>query len=81
MTLVPTNERKEKIRNMKNFGGKFRYLIARITKNTGDFDEKYMKTKFNSDEELPLNKTIEIPNAIIVVRAALYENENIHKFS
>ena len=33
-----------------------------------------MKIKFNSDDELPLNKTIEIPSMIIVVRAICLEN-------
>ena len=37
-------------------------------------DEKYMKIKFYSDDELPLNKTIEIPKMIIVVRAVFHEN-------
>ena len=32
-----------------------------------DYDEKNMKTKFNLDDELPLNKTIEISSMIIVV--------------
>ena len=41
------------------------------------YDEKYMKIKFNSDDELPLNKMIEIPSIIIVVTAAFYENNNI----
>ena len=36
-----------------------------------------MKIKFNSDDELPLNKTIEIPSMIIVVRAVFYEYNNI----
>ena len=31
-----------------------------ITKNSDDYDEEYMKIKFNSDDRLPLNKTIEI---------------------
>ena len=31
--------------------------------------EKYMTIKFNSDEELALNKTVEIPTIIIAVRA------------
>ena len=38
-----------------------------------DYDEKYMKIEFNSDNELPLNKTIEIPIMIIVVRAIIVE--------
>ena len=33
-----------------------------------------MKIKFNSDDELPLNKTIEIPIMTIVVRAVFHEN-------
>ena len=37
-----------------------------------------MKIKFNSDDELALNKTIEIPSMIIVVRAVLYENNKYY---
>ena len=33
-----------------------------------------MKTKFNSDNELRLKKTIEIPAMTIVVRAIFHEN-------
>ena len=33
-----------------------------------------MKTKFDSDDDLPLNKTIEITIVIIVVRAMFYKN-------
>ena len=41
---------------------KIRDLIRSITKNADDYDEKYMKIKFGSDDELPLNKMIEIDN-------------------
>ena len=33
-----------------------------------------MKIKFNSDDELPLNKMIKIPSMIIVVKAIFNEN-------
>ena len=47
-----------------------------ITKNSDDYDydEKYMKIKVNSDNELPLNKTVEIPTMTIVVRAIYFQN-------
>ena len=45
-----------------------------MTKNSDDFDEKYMKIKFNTDDELSLNKMIEIPTMTIVVRAIFLEN-------
>ena len=35
---------------------KIRDLIRSITKNSNGYDEKYMKIKFNSDDELPLTK-------------------------
>ena len=37
-----------------------------------------MKIKFNSDYELPLNKTIEIPSMTIVVRAVFHENNKYY---
>ena len=37
-----------------------------------------MKIKFNSDDELPLNKTIEIPSMTIVVRAIFHENNKYY---
>ena len=33
-----------------------------------------MKIKFNSDDELPLNKTIEVPSMTIVIRVIFFEN-------
>ena len=41
---------------------KIRDLIWSITKSSDDCDEKYIKIKLNSNDELPLNKTIEIPS-------------------
>ena len=49
-----------------------------LTKNSDDYDEKYMKIKSNSDDDLPLNKTIEIPFMIIVVRAIWLKNNKYH---
>ena len=78
LTLVPTNESKEKIKKYEELWSKIRDLIRSITKNSDDYDEKYMKIKFNSDDELPLNKMIEIPSMIIVVRAVFHENNKYY---
>ena len=48
-----------------------------MAKNSDDY-EKYMKIKFHSDGKLPLNKTIEIPSMIIVVRAVFRENNKYY---
>ena len=51
-----------------------RYLISSINEYSDDYDEKYMKIKFDLDDNLPLNKTIEIHNVTIVVRTVFHEN-------
>ena len=37
-----------------------------------------MNIKFDSDDELPLNKLIKIPSIVIVVRAAFNENNKYY---
>ena len=50
-----------------------RDLIRSITKNLDDYDEKHMEVKFDSDDNLPLNKTIEIPIMTIVIWAIFHK--------
>ena len=76
--LVSTYESKEKIKKYEERWVKIRDLIRLITKNADDYDEKYLKVKFNSDNELPLNKTIEIPSMTIVVRAIFLKNSKYY---
>ena len=79
LTLVPTNESKEKIKKIrKNCGVKSEIYLGFIIKNSDDYDEKYIKIKFNSDSELLVNKTIEILSMIIVVRAVFLENKKYY---
>ena len=53
--------------------------IKSIIKNPDDYDEKYTKIKLNSDDQLPLSKTIEIPTMKIVVRAVFHENNKYYQ--
>ena len=78
LTLVPTNESIEIIKKYEELWSKIRGLIRSITKKSDNFDEKYLKIKFDSDDDLPLNKTIEIRSMIIVVRAVFHENNKYY---
>ena len=69
---------KAKKKTYEDMWSKVRDLIRSITKNSDDYDEKYMKIKFNSDDELPLNETVEITTIAIVVRAASHENNKYY---
>ena len=70
-----------KIKNKKTHEellSKIRELISSITKSTNDYFEEYMRIKFNSNDELPLNKMIEIHSIIIVFRAVIQENNKYY---
>ena len=71
--LFATNKRKEVIKKYEELWNKIRDLIGSITRNSDDYGEKYVKIKFNSDDKLPLNKTIKIRSMIIVVRTVFHE--------
>ena len=78
MGTFPAVESKEKIENYEELWSKIKDVIRSITKNSDDYDEKYMKIKFNSDDELHLNKSIKIPSMIIVVKVVFHENNKYY---
>ena len=78
LTLVYNNESKEKIRKYEELWIKIRYLIRLVTKKADGYDKKYIKIKFHSDDELPLNKAIEITVIIITVGAISYRNKKYY---
>ena len=50
---------------------KIRYLIKPKNDN---YDEKYIKVKFNSDDALHLKKTLELCIMVVVVRSVFHED-------
>ena len=49
LTLVPSNESKEKIKKYEELWSKIRDLFRLIKKNSDHYAEKCMKIKFSSD--------------------------------
>ena len=49
-----------------------------MTENSDDYDEKYLKIKFNLDDKLSLNKAIDITSMIIIVTTVFYENNKYY---
>ena len=56
-----------KAKKYKQLWSKLRDLIMSIAKNSDDYDKKCMKIKFSLDDDLPLNKKLEIRSMIIVI--------------
>ena len=50
-----------------------------VTNTSGDYDEKYMKIKFNSDNNLPLNEILKLYNLTIVVRSVFQQEKKYYQ--
>ena len=51
-----------------------KYLIKTINDEVGEYRKGYMKIKFNSDDNLPLNKILKLHNLTIVVRSVFQKD-------
>ena len=72
MTLVPTNKSKEITTKYEELWSNIKDQISAITNNSDDYDEKYTKITFNSNDNFPLNKTLGPYNRrTIIVRAVM----------
>ena len=52
--------------------------IEKINGKLGEYGKDLMKIKFNSDDNLPLNKTLELHNLTIVVRPVFQEDSKYY---
>ena len=58
---------------------KIRDLIRSTSINSDDYDKRYMKIKFNSTDNIPLNKTLELYK-MIIVRSVFDESKKYYPY-
>ena len=74
LTLVSTDKNKEVLKKYSELWDKIKNLIKKINVKPGEYGKDFMKIKFNSDDNLHLNKILKLHNLAIVVRSAFKED-------
>ena len=74
LVLDSTDENKELLKKYNNVFNGIRDKIKEINNNECDYGKDYMKIKFNSDDDLPLNKSLEFRLMTITVRHVIEED-------
>ena len=69
-----TDENKELLKNYNNTFNGIRNKIKEINDNECDYEKDYLKIKFNSDDDLPLNKSLKFCMITITVRHVFEED-------
>ena len=73
-----TDENKELLKNYNNVFNGIRDKIKEINNNECDYEKDYMKIKFNSDDDLPLNKQLKFHNMTITIRSVFEEDGKLY---
>ena len=78
MVFNSTDENKELLKKYSDF---FNGIINKIKKISGDeydYEKNYMKIKFNSDDDLTLNKQLKFHNMAITIRSVFEEDGKLY---
>ena len=72
--IASTDKNKKVLENYTKLWDEIKYHIETINAGkSGEPDKDYIKIKFNSDDDLPLNKTLKLHMLTIIVRSFFEE--------
>ena len=69
-----TDENKESLKKYNDVFNGIRDKIKEINSDEFDYEKDYIKIKFNSDNNLPLNKPLKFHNMTITIRPVFEED-------
>ena len=72
------DENKELLKKFNDVFSGIRNKIKKISSDDCDYEKDYMKIKFNSDDDLPLNKQLKFHNMIITIRSVFEEDGKLY---
>ena len=73
-----TDENKELLKKYNDVFNGIRNKIKKISGDEYDYEKDYMKIKFNSDDNLPLNKHLKFHDMVITTRSGFEENGKVY---
>ena len=73
-----TDENKELLKKYSDVWSGIKNKIEAISSGECDYEKDYMKIKFNSDDNLPLNKPLKFHNMTITIRSVFEEDGKLY---
>ena len=73
-----THENKELLKKYNDIFNGIRNKIKKISGDECDYEKDYMKIKFNSDDDLSLNKELKFHNITITIRSVFEEDGKLY---
>ena len=73
-----TKENKELLKKYNDFWGGIRNKIKEVSSSECNYEKDYMKIKLNSDDDLPLNKTLKFRLMTVSIRSIFEEDAKLY---
>ena len=73
-----TDENKELLKKYNDVWNGIKDKIKEVSSGECDYEKDYMKIKFNSDDDLPLNKPLKFHNMTITIRSVFEEDGKLY---
>ena len=73
-----TDENKELLKKYNDVWNGIKSKIKEVSDSECDYEKDYMKIKFNSDDDLPLNKPLKFHNMTITIRSVFEEDGKLY---
>ena len=74
LIVESTDKNKEVLIKYTKLWDGIQNLIEKVNNKPGKYEKDFMKIKFNSDDNLPLSKTLKFHNMTIAIRSAFQED-------
>ena len=73
-----TDENKELLKKYNDVWNGIKNKIEEVSSDKCDYEKDYMKIKFSSDDNLPLNKPLKFHNMTIITRSVFEEDDKLY---
>ena len=73
-----TDKNKELLKKYNDVFNGIRDKIKEVSSDECDYEKDYMKIKFNSDDDLPLNKPLKFHMMTIIIRSVFEEDGKLY---
>ena len=73
-----TDENKELPKKCNDVWNVIKNKIKEVSRGEYDYEKDSMKIKFNSDDDLPLNKPLKFHNMTIIIRSVFEEDGKLY---
>ena len=71
LNIIDTSKNSEILKKHNQVFYGIKYHIKKINNNDIKYDKDYMKIKFNTDDNIPLNKVLYFPTITVMIRCVL----------